>query len=74
MIYQLVRQLQEKAIPVTQSFHVFAVSRSAEPLLHKTSVHLNAEFKVSPHNCGSRRLATAMQIRASRSDDTRSAV
>lgn len=70
MIYQVVRQLQEKAIPVTQSCRVLAVSRSgyyeaqrrsAKPGLCKTSVHLKAEFMASHQSYGSRRLVTAMQ-------------
>lgn len=70
MIYQIVRQLQEKAIPVTQSCRVLAVSRSgyyeaqrrsAQPLLCKASVHLKAQFMASHQSYGSRRLVTAMQ-------------
>lgn len=70
MIYQVVRHLQEKAVSVTQSCRVLAVSRSgyyealrcsAKPLLCKTSVHLKAAFTASHQSYGSRRLVTAME-------------
>ena len=69
MSYQLVRQLQEEAIPVQHSCRVLSVSRSgyyeaqrrsAKPVLCKTSVHLKAAFMASHQSYGSRRLVTAM--------------
>jgi putative transposase len=72
MIYQVVRHLQEKAIPVTQSCRVLSVSRSGfydalrrfeKPLLCKASVQLKAAFAASHKSYGSRRLVTAMQNR-----------
>jgi transposase InsO family protein len=69
MSYQLVRQLQEKAIPVQHSCRVLDVSRSAyyearrrsaKPVLCKASVHLKAAFTASHQSYGSRRLVTAM--------------
>lgn len=70
MIYQIVRHLQEKAIPVARSCRVLSVSRSGfyealrrseKPLLCKASVHLKAAFAASHQSYGSRRLVTAMQ-------------
>lgn len=69
MSYQLVRQLQEEAIPVQRSCRVLSVSRSgyyeaqrrsAKPVLCKASVHLKAVFMASHQSYGSRRLVTAM--------------
>jgi putative transposase len=69
MSYQLVRLLQEKAIPVQHSCRVLDVSRSAyyeakrrsaKPVLCKASVHLKAAFTASHQSYGSRRLVTAM--------------
>ena len=69
MSYQLVRQLQEEAIPVRHSCRVLCVSRSgyyeaqhrsAKPVLCKASVHLKAAFMASHQSYGSRRLVTAM--------------
>lgn len=69
MSYQLVGQLQEKAIPVQHSCRVLDVSRSgyyearrrsAKPVLCKASVHLKAAFTASHQSYGSRRLVTAM--------------
>ena len=69
MSYQLVRQLQQEAIPVQHSCRVLCVSRSgyygvqcrsAKPVLCKTSVHLKAAFMASHQSYGSRRLVTAM--------------
>ena len=70
MIYQVIRQLQEKAIPVKQSCRALSVSRSgyyeaqrrsAKPVLCKASIHLKAAFMASHQSYGSRRLVTAMQ-------------
>lgn len=69
MSYQLIRQLQEKAIPVQHCCRVLSVSRSgyyeaqrrsAKPLLCKASVHLKAAFMASHQSYGSRRLVTAL--------------
>ena len=69
MSYQLVRQLQEEAIPVQHSCRVLSVSRSgyyeaqrrsAKPVLCKASVHLKAAFMASHQSYGSRRLVAAM--------------
>lgn len=71
MSYQLVGQLQKKAIPVRHSCRVLGVSRSAyyearrlsaKPVLCKASVHLKAAFTASHQSYGSRRLVTAMAI------------
>ena len=70
MSYQLVRQLQTKAIAIKQSCRVLCVSRSgyyeaqrraAKPVLCKGSIHLKAAFIASHQSYGSRRLVTAMQ-------------
>jgi len=70
MSYQLIGQLQKKAIPVAQSCRVLEVSRSgyydfrsrsAKPVLCSTSVHLKAAFTASHQSYGSRRLVTAMK-------------
>ena len=69
MSYPLVRQLQEKAIPVQHSCRVLAVSRSGyyqarrrvvKPEVCQTSVHMKAAFMASHQSYGSRRLVTAM--------------
>lgn len=69
MSYQLVGQLQKKAIPVQHSCRVLDVSRSAyyearrrsaKPILCRASVHLKAAFVASHQSYGSRRLVTAM--------------
>ena len=69
MSYQIIRQLQEEAIPVQHSCRVLSVSRSAyyeaqrrsaKPVLCKASVHLKATFMASQQCYGSRRLVTAM--------------
>ena len=69
MSYQLIDELQKKAIPVAQSCRVLAVSRSgfyaarrrlARPVFCKTSVHLRATFMASHQSYGSRRLVTAL--------------
>ncbi len=53
MSYQLIRLLQQKAIPVQQSCRVLEVSRSgfyearsrlAKPMICKTSTHLRAAW------------------------------
>jgi len=72
MSYQLINQLQKKAIPVAHSCRVLEVSRSgyydarsrsAKPVLCTTSVHLKAAFAASHQSYGSRRLVTAMASR-----------
>ena len=69
MIYQIVRQLQQEAIPVLQSCHALDVSRSGyyeaqrrctKPKVCKASVHLKAAFLASHQSYGSRRLVTAL--------------
>jgi transposase InsO family protein len=71
MSYQLVSQLQKKAIPVGRSCRVLGVSRSAyyearrlsaKPVLCKVGVHLKAAFAASHQSYGSRRLVTALTI------------
>lgn len=70
MSYQLIEQLQKKAIPVAHSCRVLAVSRSgyyearrrpAKPVLCCASVHLKAAFAASHQSYGSRRLVTALE-------------
>ena len=70
MIYQVIHQLQKKAVAVTHSCRVLSVSRSgyyeaqsrsAKPVLCKASVHLRAAFMASHQSYGSRRLVTAME-------------
>ncbi len=66
MNYRLVRQLQEKAIPVQHSCRVLAVSRSGyyaakrrekrPPAVCATTVHLKSVFAASGRSYGSRRL------------------
>ena len=76
MSYQLVEDLQKKAVTVSQACRVFEVSRSgyyanvavlkqrlAEPALCAASVHLKAAFAASHKAYGSRRLCTAMAER-----------
>ena len=70
MSYPLIGLLQQKAIPVQQSYRVLEVSRSgfyearsrfAKPMIFKTSTHLRAAFMAS-HQCyRSRRLVTALE-------------
>jgi transposase InsO family protein len=69
MSYQLVDELQKKAIPVTHICRVLNVSRSgyyaarlrpAKPVLCKTGIHLKAAFAASHQSYGSRRLVTAL--------------
>lgn len=66
MNYRLVRQLQEKAIPVQQSCRVLAVSRAGyyaarrrkkrPPAVCATTAHLKSVFAASGRSYGSRRL------------------
>jgi transposase InsO family protein len=66
MNYRLVRQLQEKVIPVQQSCRVLAVSRSGyyaagqrekrPPAVCATTAHLKSVFAASGRSYGSRRL------------------
>ena len=70
MNYRLVRQLQEKAIPVQQSCRVLEVSRSGyygagqrakrPPAVCATTVHLKSVFAASGHSYGSRRLCLGL--------------
>lgn len=69
MSYQLVEQLQKKAIPVVASCDALEVSRSgyyawrqrvSEPVCCKEMVYLKAAFAVSHRSYGSRRLVSAM--------------
>jgi putative transposase len=70
MSYQLIEQLQKKAIPIAQSCRVLEVSRSgyydarrrsAKPVLCKAGIHLKAAFAASHQSYGSRRLVCALQ-------------
>ena len=71
MSYQLVEQLQKKAVPVNQAYRVLQVSpagyyaarlRSCQaPRPCAQSVHLNAAFAASGRSYGSRRLCAALQ-------------
>ena len=73
MSFELVRQLQEKAVPVDQACCVLAVSRSGyyaarkrrqvRPAVCEASVQLKAAFAASGRAYGSRRLRTAMAVR-----------
>lgn len=73
MSFELVRQLQEKAVAVDQTCRVLEVSRSGyyaarrrsqdQPAVCETSVHLKAAFVASGRAYGSRRLRTAMAAR-----------
>ena len=73
MSFQLVRQLQQKAVPVDQMCRVLEVSRSgyygackrsrAQPAVCKASVQLKAAFAASGGAYGSRRLRTAVASR-----------
>ena len=69
MSYQLIDQLQKKAIPVEHSCRVLALSRSgyygarcrpAKPLLCRAGIHLKAAFTASQQTYGSRRLVSAL--------------
>lgn len=73
MSYQLVEQLQQKAVPVNQLCRVLALSRSGfytarkraqvQPAVCEASVHLKAAFAASGGAYGSRRLRTAVASR-----------
>ena len=73
MSFELVRQLQEKAVPVEQTCRVLDVSRSGyyaacrrsreQPVVCEASVQLKAAFAASGGAYGSRRLRTAVQSR-----------
>ena len=76
MSYQLVEDLQKKAITVSQACCVLEISRSgyyahlavrkqrlSEPVVCAASVHLKAVFAASQKAYGSRRLRTAMAAR-----------
>lgn len=75
MSYQLIDQLQKKAIPIEHSCRVLAVSRSgyygarrrpAKPLLCRDGVHLKAAFTASHQSYGSRRLVSALAVQGIR--------
>ena len=70
MTWRLVRELQQKAIPVTQACRVLQVSRAgyyqqrqrgARKTDRVATVHLKAAFAASGNSYGSRRLANALQ-------------
>ena len=71
MSYQLVEQLQKKAVPVTQACRVLQVSQSGyyaarmrsrqAPVACADSVHLKAAYAASGRTYGSRRLCAALQ-------------
>ena len=72
MSFELVRQLQEKAVAVGQVCRVLAVSRSGyyaarrrrvKPVVCEVSVKLQAAFAASGRAYGSRRLRTALASR-----------
>ena len=73
MSFELVRQLQEKAVPVDQMCRVLDVSRSGyyatrrrsrvQPAVCEASVQLKAAFAASGGAYGSRRLRTAVAAR-----------
>jgi putative transposase len=73
MSFELVRQLQEKAVAVQQVCRLLAVSRSGYyparrrskvvPTVCEASVHLKAAFTASGGAYGSRRLRTAVAAR-----------
>lgn len=69
MSYQLITQLQKKAIAVKQSCRVLSVSRAAyysarsrpvKPVLCRVGVHLKAAFAASQQSYGSQRLVSAL--------------
>ena len=72
MSYQLIENLQEKAITVSQACHVLEVSRSGyyaaskrrrtAPVVCAASVHLRAAFAASGRTYGSRRLRAALHM------------
>ena len=73
MSFQLVEQLQQKAVPVNRVCRVLGVSRSgyytarkhaqAQHVVCEASVHLRAAFAASGGAYGSRRLRTAVASR-----------
>ena len=73
MSYQLVEQLEQKAVPVNQMCRVLSISRSGyytarkraqvQPAVCEASVHLKAAFAASGGAYGSRRLRTAVASR-----------
>ena len=73
MSFQLIEQLQQKAVPVDQMCRVLAVSRSGyyaarrrsqkQPAVCEASVQLKSAFAASGGVYGSRRLCTAMASR-----------
>ncbi len=73
MSFQLVEQLQQKAVPVNQVCRVLDVTRSGyytarrraqmPPAVCEASVHLKAAFAASGGAYGSRRLRTAVASR-----------
>ena len=76
MSYQLVEDLQKKAVPATpvsQACRILEVSRSgyyaaarrrrAAPVVCAASVHLRAAFAASGYTYGSRRLRAALHTR-----------
>ena len=73
MSYQLVEDLQKKAVTVSQACRILEVSRSGyyaaakrwqtAPVVCAASVHLRAAFVASGRTYGSRRLRTALRTR-----------
>jgi len=73
MSFQLVEQLQQKAVPVNQMCRLLSISRSGyytarkreqvQPAVCEASVHLKAVFAASGGAYGSRRLRTAVASR-----------
>jgi len=73
MSFELVEQLQQKAVPVNQMCRVLGISRSGyytarkrdqgQPAVCEASVHLKAAFAASGGAYGSRRLRTAVASR-----------
>jgi len=73
MSFELVEQLQQKAVPVTQSCRVLEISRSGyyaarkrdriQPMVCEVNVHLKAAFAASGGAYGSRRLRTELAAR-----------
>lgn len=72
MSYQLIENLQQKAITVSQACRTLAVSRSGfyaaakrpsiAAVVCAASVHLKAAFAASGRTYGSRRLRTALHM------------
>lgn len=73
MSFELIEQLQQKAVPVEQLCRALQVSRSGyyaaykrrrmPASIYQTSVELKAAFAASRGVCGSRRLCTALPSR-----------